>query len=508
MNGAALTQKTLDLVKEALKSPIDPLTKAYQQATSAVSGITAYDLEAPAKLLFPVLTPLRNSIPRVSGKGGIQANWRAVTGVNSTNVNPGVSQGNRGGVTTDPTADYTAAYRGLGLEQSVTFEADYAAEGFQDVKALAVENLLKAMMIAEEKVDLGGNTSLLLGTTGNATLSQSNSGGSLLGNTAYGVGVVALSFEGYMIASLTTGVIQQYTRTNADGSQDVINGGTAAPSSQANITTANDGANAHTISASVTAVAGAVGYAWFWGAAAGNLTLGAITTINSVLITANATGTGSGNGTANFAALTANDRSTNSLVYDGLLTMASNSSLNAYRVALATGTPGTGTPLTSDGNGGIVEIDNALKSFWDNYRLSPDEIWVNSQEQKNISAKVLSGNASLTASRFVFNVDQAQIAGGIMVRSYMNKYSMDGAKEIPIKLHPNLPAGTILFVTRQLPYPMSNVTNVMQLRARRDYYQIEWPLVTRKYQFGVYMDAVLQHYFPPSLGIITNIANG
>jgi len=37
-----------------------------------VSGLTYYDLELGAKFLYPVLTPLRNMIPRVSGKGGIQ----------------------------------------------------------------------------------------------------------------------------------------------------------------------------------------------------------------------------------------------------------------------------------------------------------------------------------------------------------------------------------------------------------------------------------------------------
>ena len=39
----------------------------------------------------------------------------------------------------------------------------------------------------------------------------------------------------------------------------------------------------------------------------------------------------------------------------------------------------------------------------------------------------------------------------------------------------------------------------MQIRTRQDYYQIEWPLRTRKYEYGVYADEVLQHYFPPSM---------
>ena len=43
---------------------------------------------------------------------------------------------------------------------------------------------------------------------------------------------------------------------------------------------------------------------------------------------------------------------------------------------------------------------------------------------------------------------------------------------------------------------------------RQDYYSLEWPLKTRKYEYGVYADGVLQHFAPFSMGIITNIGNG
>jgi hypothetical protein len=501
------TQETLDLLKTAMSKADEGLAKAWTQSASAISGITAYDLEGPAKKLYPVITPLRNSIPRVSGKGGIQANWRAVTGVNTGNTSPYVSGGNRGGVIATSTADYLAAYKGLGLEDYVTFEADYAAEGFDDVKALAVEGLLRAMMIAEEVVILGGNTSVTLSTAATPTLSTANTGGTLVNAANYGVGVVALTFEGYRNASLTNGVPQTVTRVNAgsDGNE-TINGGMSNFSAQANIAVAAGSGNLGSISATVTAIAGAYGYAWYWGANTGNLTLGAITTINSVVITAAATGNASKPG-GNFQGLAQADYSKNSLAFDGLLTFAAQSSLGAYVKLMATGNAGAGTPLTSDGAGGIKEIDAALQSFWDNYRLSPDTMWVNSQEMQNIGLKILNGS-STSAQRFVFQTDQKAVGGGIMVRAYLNKFGMNGAQELQVMLHPNMPPGTILFTTNRLPYPLSNVTNVMQMRMRREYYQIEWPQVSRKYQYGIYEDGVLQHYFPPSLGIISNIGNG
>jgi len=95
-----------------------------------------------------------------------------------------------------------------------------------------------------------------------------------------------------------------------------------------------------------------------------------------------------------------------------------------------------------------------------------------------------------------------------MIKEYLNRFSMAGGQLIPIKIHPNMPAGTILFYTERLPYPLSNVANVAQIRTRQDYYQIEWPLHSRKYEYGVYADEVLQHYYPPSMGVVTNIGNG
>ena len=70
--------------------------------------------------------------------------------------------------------------------------------------------------------------------------------------------------------------------------------------------------------------------------------------------------------------------------------------------------------------------------------------------------------------------------------------------------HPSL----VLMTTAMLPYPLAGVGNLMQIRTRQDYYQIEWPLRTRRYEYGIYADEVLQHYFPPALALITNIGNG
>lgn len=493
-------RQAIDAIQKAQKSPISGeglLAKStFSQSASPTSGLTYYDLELGAKFTYPVLTPLRNEIPRVSGKGGIQASWRAVSGINTTNVRAGVSPGNRGGIIAVSTKDYTANYKALGLEDNVDFEAQYAAQGFDDARAIAAKVLLEATMIQEEVTILGGNASLALGITPTPTLVDGATGGSLLFNTAYSVIAVALSFDGFINGSVVGGIQSQISRNNADGSQDTFGGGAAQKSAANSVTTANDANNTHRITATVTAVVGAAGYAWFLGSA-GSEKLAAITVNPTVSLTANAVGTQTA------ASLPAVDWSQNALVFDGLIYQALAASSGAYVVNIA------GT-LTADGAGGIVEIETALKDRWDNYRLGPDTMWVNSQQALDVSKKIqATTSANPGAQRFVFASNQDAMQGGsAMVRTYLNRYSMAGGQIVDIKIHPNMPSGMILMTAKKLPYPLSNVGNVVQVRTRQDYYQIEWPLRSRKYEYGVYLDEVLQHYFPPTMILMYNITAG
>ena len=491
----------LDSLKSAQQKPVNMLSKStFTESMSATSGLTFYDLELGAKFLYPVLTPLRNTIPRVSGKGGIQANWRSITAINTQNLRFGVSAANRGGVLAVATQDYSAAYKGIGIETSVDFEAQYAGQGFDDVRAISAKTGLESLMLGEEAMILGGCASTPLGTTPTPTLSDIGTGGSLAANSALSVICVALTHDGVINASIAGGIQGQITRANADLTSDTFGGGAARRSVNATITTANDGNATHLVRASVSPVVGALGYAWFWGAAGAEV-LGAITPIASLAITSAATGTQTA------TSLGSNDNSVNALAFDGLLTQAIKAGSGATITVQPQGLAGQGTPLTSDNAGGIVEIDGVLKIMWDAHRLSPDTMWVSTQEALNISRKIVTG-AAASAQRFVFDVTDEMVGGGIMVRTYLNRFSMQGGSTLDIKVHPNMPAGTILLTTAILPYPLAGVGNLMQIRTRQEYYQIEWPLRTRRYEYGVYADEVLQHYFPPALALITNIGNG
>lgn len=494
-----ITQETLDLLKAAYGQPKagDPLNKAITQAT----GLVWFDLRAPALSLIPVLTPIRNRIPRVAGEGGTAIHWKAITAINTGNLGGYASEGNRGGVQGITVADYLASYVGIGLEDYVTFEADYAGKNFEDVKATAALNLLRSTMIAEEKILLGGNSSMAIGAAATPTTSTANSGGSIADGASVGVACVPLTYEGYQLVG-ANGIADAVSFNRADTGSDTYNGGHGTPSAIA-VQTAASASNHNTVSASVPVVRGAVAYAWYVGSdgSTGATTrFYGVTTINSVVITSIPL-----TPKQLLSALTASDLSQNAMAFDGLLTFAMKPSVGGYWAAQATGTPGTGTPLTSDAAGGISEIETVFKSLWDTYRLGPDRISVSSQEILNLTKKIIGNNGApflrLTQAAGV----AANVVGGNVVEGILNKYTN---RMVPFEVHPYAVPGTMLFEADTVPYPMSNVANVKEVVTRRDYYQLEWPLRSRKYEYGVYADEVLRVKVPFTLAALSNIANG
>lgn len=507
MTNEDVTKQLAEMRKE-----MDEVRKAagYSQPSTATTGLQIYDLEAPSKSLFPVDTPLRNMIPRVSGKGGIQANWRAITGINVNRLNAGVGEGQRNAQLEHTVKEYFAAYRTIGHDDSVTFEADLVANGFEDIKATATRNLLYSLMISEEQIILGGNTSLALGTCSTPTLVANTTGGALSNGLTVNVYCVALTLDGYQQLvgrnmgatgeqlDLTTAVLNStVTRVNMDGTVTTVNGGTSIKSAVATVTTAGSGAAS--VSASVTPVRGAVAYAWYWDitGTASAAKLGAVSTINSVLITAAATGT------QTISGLFTTDCSQNGLVFDGILSQIMASGSNAYFYDLPTGTAGTGTALTSDGSGFCSQINDALASFYDLYRLSPDKMFMSARQHLALS-KIIIANGGAPLLRIARDANYSgDIFAGNRVTSYVNPVN---GKVLDIVVHPNMPNGIVLFWSNSIPYPGANISAPIVMRCLRDYYSMAWPVTTRRYEYGVYANEVLQCYFPPAYGILRNIA--
>jgi hypothetical protein len=509
-----ISRETIDLMKGSLGSPLDgdSLRGGFAKGVSISTGLTWYNLEIPAKNIYPTITPLRNSIPRVGPRGagtqhpGDAAHWkviRALTGSGYDSMG-WVPEGQRSGTMSYTSIPMAKTYVTQGEEDFLTFEAEAAAEGFEDENAMVTFRLLQKMMRKEEVGILAGNATLSVAAPAAPSVAAVADTASTLGTATYIVYAVALTLDGYKNSSLTGGIATSRTITGADGLTFVLSGGSsnksAASAGQAIVLGTNH------LAFWTPPVAGAVAYAWFIGTV-GAETLQVITTTANGTLSIPIVG-----GRQAIAAITANNSMNATLAYDGLLSYAFNPANGAIANVQAQGAQGAPTALTASGRGSIVEIDNILEQMWDQFNLGPSVLYVNAQEQRNISNKVLS-NTSGPLLRYdsggTPGGPYAITAGGV-IDYYYNPFSHEAGYKLPIKIHPDLPPGTMLMWCEKLPpwYQSNEVPNVAEMKIRRDYYRIDWPLRTRQREYGVYAEEVLAVYAPFAMATITNIPNG
>src|SRR5215469_13181470 len=169
-----ITNQTFEMLKGALQTPNDALAKSISTAT----GLVAYDLQAPAKNLYPFVTPLRNRVPRVGGGVGTATNWRQVNSIIGSGFDAmgWIPEGQRSGQMSYSTSNKSATYVTLGEEDAATYEAISAGRQFEDIQARMTFRLLQKMMLKEEMAILAGNAGasaggVSLGTPGTPSVS-------------------------------------------------------------------------------------------------------------------------------------------------------------------------------------------------------------------------------------------------------------------------------------------------------------------------------------------------
>jgi hypothetical protein len=499
---------------------------------SQATGLLWYDLSPVVQMLYPFkeLIPLISKLPRVAGDGGNAYHWKRITAVNVNNVSIGVSEGNRGARIAIQEQDQLASYKTMGLESSTTFEARLGAKNLRpEALGISVQSTLRSTMIGEEQALILGNASSPLGTTGTVTLTKGGTGGNWGGTVTVYVMCVALSGYGwitytpYNSVTGNGGVLGQVTKQNADGSVDIFGGGSSQPSAEANIASVTVNQQ---VTASVAPVLGAVAYAWYVSTATGQEKLQAITAANELIINEVPASTAQPVTNLQVGGVY-QDNSLNTLIPDGILsqiygsvfgtgyttTMATNPQLppvvnNGDTLQTSSGgslvyTSATAnTGLTISGTN-IKEFDCILQAAYDQYKLGFSRIFMSSGDLANFMGSFFASGAA-AQFKILFDAEAAtgRIIAGRRVTSYLNKFFNN---TLDIEVHPFVPPGTVIFWSDSIPYELSGVGNILEAKVRQDYYQIEWPLRTRRYEYGVYVDEVFACYFTPGFAVIRNL---
>jgi hypothetical protein len=469
----------------------DSMVKEWTLTNPVSTGLVPYDLEAPAKLLTPRPTPLRNSISRQPGKGSARR-FKVVSGFTGTGtggigtLQPGITESTTnsgpGGLSyirppyiTYGGYDVTLNYVSWGLSDSVSWQAEYEGQGFQDIRSLSNTALLYATMLMDERLMLYGR-----GTTAN------NYVGPLAAASITSLAAVAASVAGVTSTTLTN---TTYWVVVAGDAGDLL-GTTGAfhqgPTSAASSVAISGSTQA--IQVNITPdVVGALGYNLFVGSVVGGpFAYAGRTGYDTGYITAPPN---TANGTATASAADASAVSTN---FDGLMTniAASGGYVKRLNGLFSTTTPGT-------------ELQSLFSSVFDSVKADPDEIWLNGHDRNQLSNALLSGsNVNNYGVRF-FNDAAAQgVTVGSLVQGVVNQIT---GKELNFNVHPWMPQGNLMVRSVTLPIPDTNVNETSVMTMVQDYVAIQWPVQQFTYDASTLEIGTFTHYAPGWNGVIQGI---
>jgi len=483
LNNALATQRAIsaDIAKEiTLASPLS-------------TSFAAFDLEAPAKLLTPRPTPLRNKIVRKKGVG-TSHRIKRITGYTGTgtggqgNIWPGVTQFTQNdfapGASTPllyergPQISYTAddlvlPYNSYSLSDQVSFDANFSGLGYQDLRQLSSTSTLYATMLMEERMMLmargtaSGYSGALAAPT--FTLTAQSATGSQVALTNATYYVYLTSDAGAFGQSVLSSVVSQATTSQVI--KITVTGVTGALGYRVYVGTTTGAANAYYCGT----ITGTTGYI--------NAATGATLGNNVALAT-----------TGTLASSVSGDTSAYATGYDGILPTVLNPSIsgaiNNINSTFSTSNPG-------------AEFQQVFGQLYNAVKADPDEILLNGQDRKQLSDTIKNGSTA----NYRLNLSQTETGdyvGGAVIGALNNEIT---GKMVNLTVHPWLPQGVAPVLSYTLPIPDTEVSDVWANVMVQDYMGIQWPVNQFSYDFSTYFRGTFMCYAPAWNGVVSGIAS-
>jgi len=464
--------------------------------TSPLStSFAAFDLEAPAKLLTPRPTPLRNRIPRKkgvgtshrvkrilgytgTGTGGVGNTWPGIT--ESTTTAFGSINYERGPKIAYAADDLILPYNSYSLSDSVSFDANFSGMGYQDLRQLSSTSTLYATMLMEERMMLmargtaSGYSGALSAPTFTKAAPTAATGQTALAATTYYINVTAdagISGSGFGESILGT-----------ETSQVVASG------------------QVLTVSVA-TAVAGALGYNIYVGTTTGAANLkyqGTLKGVGTFTVQGAASTQTTGNTaplktTTAAASRASADTSAYATGYDGILptVLGANSGYNnAINAIFSTSNPG-------------AEYQTVFAGLYDSVKADPDLVLLNGNDRKQLSDAIKSGSTA----NYRLTIDNPGTGGttyGSIVTGLQNEVT---GKSVDLEVHPWLPQGVSPVLSFTLPIPDTEVSDVWSNFLVQDYMGIQWPVTQFAYEFSTYFRGTFFCTAPAWNGAVSGIVS-
>lgn len=461
------------------------------------SGFVPFDLVAPSRLIYPVYSPLRNKIPRVPGQGtshraklvtgvtGSQTGGVANARISIAEIQNGSLASNNWPLNLPPSGSQAAVdmnipYKFFGLSESLSWLAQFAGQGFEDVSALANLVLLQEFMLGEEYS--------ILSSTGTALTTPSNP---TLAARAAGSNETTLS-------GVTTNVFVKVTALNYFGETLAQGSGASVAWSAGQVVDVTilpvNGAYTYNIYVTTGASAGTY-HLMVAGTGSAKVTLqGALPTTGTVLPTAD-TGTAATTDYEGWLSIVDGHASTDASVYPSGFTGSyinksvgqtlNHEVLFTALEAMWDGTTGNGNTSTSGA-----------------FRSDPAELVAEGSDIARLSDEVMQGGNSNAYRLFLTQDDVGGFKTGAAVSEIQNPITRSVLRAV---VHPWLKQGTAFLNSYTLPMSWSNVSNVWENVMVQDYLSINWPVIDASFRYSIYMYGALVCYAPQYNGVLQGL---
>lgn len=491
--GIDLNAETIALFRQAQEG----------RTINTTAGLIGYDLEAPAKVIVPVTTPLVNLLPRQKGKGIDVTHWKAITSFDTARSLGALADGATPTQVSYAIANMQNSYQTIALSNAVTFQAQWRGRSLEgDVRARRTAELLYQLKIVEERWLVQGSQLLMVPPA--PVVSTSASGGSI-GAGTYWVQVTATNAQGETLPSAlpststgptavvtTTGststiTITLFTVPNATGYNVYIGSGTTPPANGAMWKQTGLTQTQPAFGASVALANG------------GTTTSGEVVPPTITVTLASAPATSGTNPPASNTAKTLVDGSNNVLMFDGLIAQGLNNATTGNGASLGAQ---VAQPAASTGILALSDIDGVLMNLYQQAAGDPDMLIMNPVDNVKLTNLVVAAGQL----RYVIDAGKSSEAAHVLapfrVTAYLNKVT---GREIPIVLDRYCPMGTMLFLSLALPYPVPEIDHAIEIETNQDYWGIDFAVTTSQWQFANYVDETLKVYFLGGLGVLRGI---
>jgi len=471
----------------------------------SIYGLVPFDLRAPSRLIYPVYTVLRNKLPRPAGQG-TSMQEKVITGISGSGTGgQGVLDISTSELTgsasfsswplnlpqagSQAEQNLNVPYRFFGLTEQLSFLAQFAGQGFEDISALANLILLQEMMLGEEYMMLAG-TSAPLATPAapTVTLRTAGSNETPIGTQAnYYVFVTAVNYYGETVASAPSTTIATTTSTVADVTIAPVAG---AQSYNLYVSTSNTATTSYLQVGSTTqAGVTTIGYQ------SGNYANGRYFTLQGAVATTTVhpptadSGTGKGNR------------------MEGVIPTLTGASASAgiYPSNWQGGyvNQSVGTHLSY--NAVYAMLDGLWETNGSNtgaFKADPAELIGNGGDIMRLSNDVISQGSATNYRLFLDQPDVAGVRVGAAVSQFQNPITKS---ILNLTVHPWLTQGTAMAMTYQLPQTWSNVANAWEMTCVQDYVSIAWPVIDATFRYSIFLYGALCAHAPQYSGILQGL---